>query len=320
MNLLIYFQSQAFAEDYALNGTPHKKATYKHFFSRLSQKGLTVYVGNQDEGYLGQQVFHKLLRFENDTFTPVSESVRIDCIFDRSSSKNSPPLELITIMYNALEFRAFCESKARTYEILHKYMPKSSMVRSSAELSVALNAMRFYDKVVMKPVFGMKGKGIIIESPRILLKKNLYIDNPFLIQEFIDTSYGIPSVTDTYHDIRAIIINNACVLTSIRTPKEGNLLANVAQGGSIREIPLESLPKNTPAFLADVIQIIQQQFHNPFYSIDFCFNAQGKSYIFELNDRIGFPLSTMEHAMFFAEELAEAIHLFSLTLSHSIDA
>jgi glutathione synthase/RimK-type ligase-like ATP-grasp enzyme len=312
MNLLIYFQGQAFAEGLALRTHPRKIDTYRYFFRAITERGFTLYVGSQDVGYIDNQTFQHLLKYENGNFVSVKHPVKMDVIFDRSSARNVIPQELHALIFNTTVFKNVCESKALTYEMLHAYMPKSVLVQNTEQLAVAIQSMQSTEKIVLKPVHGMKGEGIIIDSPQAILAKKIALQQPSIVQEFIDTSLGIPHITDTIHDIRMIIINNTCVLTSIRTPKKGSLLANVAQGGSIRELSPSLLSPSILSRIKEVQSIIQKQFGNPFYSIDFGVHTNGHPYIFELNDRIDFPDSSMQHSQLFAEELATALHLFSL--------
>jgi len=143
----------------------------------------------------------------------------------------------------------------------------------------------------------MQGKGIVIDSPEKLSTITLEEGVEYCLQEFIDTSKGIPGIVRGYHDLRIIIVDGEIVLCHVRTPKEGSLLANVAQGGSIREVPLEIIPSNILRRVADTQAHIDQRFDFPLYSIDFGIQ-NAIPFVFELNDQIGFPSEEMRHELF----------------------
>ena len=95
-------------------------------------------------------------------------------------------------------------------------------------------------------------------------------------------------------------------MAHVRTPKDGGYLANVAQGGSIKEVELEKIPKPIMEVVLDIQKKIDDKFDNPIYSIDFGV-MDGKPYVFELNDQIGFPREDMASAKNFVSSLVEAL-------------
>ena len=85
-------------------------------------------------------------------------------------------------------------------------------------------------------------------------------------------------------------------------------MANVAKGGSIKEIPLEKIPNDILDAVKKIHEHIEQLYPKSCYSMDFGYDAnRRKVFLFELNDRIGFPRPSMPHATLFAEELAKSI-------------
>lgn len=153
----------------------------------------------------------------------------------------------------------------------------------------------------------MCGKGIIIDFPSNMGSVELDPTKKYVLQEFVDTSKGIPSITSGHHDIRIIIVNGKITLTHVRTPQKGSFLANVAQGGSIREI----LPEDIPDFIKDIAKniqsIIDTNFNFPLYSIDFGVQDQRTPFVFELNDQIGFPRENMRQHTDFIDGLLDSL-------------
>ncbi|NTW46057.1 MAG: hypothetical protein HGB18_03345 [Candidatus Moranbacteria bacterium] len=189
------------------------------------------------------------------------------------------------------------------YGHLSDFMPKNITIRSKEELRSALDEFDAGDIVVLKPSKGMQGNGILIGPASEIALSTLEPEKEYSLQEFVDTSKGIPGVIDGRHDLRIIIVEGQIVLCHVRTPKEGSFLANVAQGGSIREVPL----KEIPAFILDRVSEIQEsidtEFDLPLYSIDFGVAGGKTPFVFELNDQIGFPSEDMDYEEFIRRTL-----------------
>ncbi|MBU0598456.1 hypothetical protein KKF61_05740 [Patescibacteria group bacterium] len=82
-------------------------------------------------------------------------------------------------------------------------------------------------------------------------------------------------------------MNGRIVQTYIRIPKQGSLLANVAQGGKMLEIKKSAVPKKAIK-IAFLIDKKIKRMGNRMYAMDFGFE-NGRPYVFELNPRAGFP-------------------------------
>ena len=106
--------------------------------------------------------------------------------------------------------------------------------------------------------------------------------------------------------MRIAIADGKIVLAHVRTPKPGSLLANVAQGGSIKEVPLGMIPKNVLRIVRAAQNKIDEKFNYPLYSIDFGL-AKNKVLIFEINDQIGFPTEEMKNAKGFVNQTLKSL-------------
>jgi glutathione synthase/RimK-type ligase-like ATP-grasp enzyme len=142
---------------------------------------------------------------------------------------------------------------------------------------------------VFKPIKGWGGSGILIsDDDQEIIKhaqnKALY---PAILQEFIDSSKGIHGVIDGLHDFRVIVVNGRIVMTSVRQPKEGSRLANVAQGGSLLEVPIEKLPDSAKEMVYKIDKKLAI-YKNRIYSVDMVFSEGKKPYLVELNSWPGF--------------------------------
>ena len=149
----------------------------------------------------------------------------------------------------------------------------------------------------------MKGDNIEFGTPNEL--KKYRIKKAVLIQEFKETEAGIPGLCKGRHDMRIVIIDGKIVWATIRQPKGKSFLANVAKGGSIKEIEIKDVPKSLTPIIKDLTKIFKKKYFNPIFSIDFGFE-NGKPFIYEINDQIGFPLPKMKKNIF-VEELTKIL-------------
>ncbi len=194
-------------------------------------------------------------------------------------------------------------------EFLGDSMPKSNCIRTQENLLLHLDDYKEIPRVVLKPARGMQGKDIIIDSPQNIARTELKAATEYTLQEFVDTSSGILGITSTYHDLRVVIVNGETVLSHVRTPKHGSLLANVAQGGSIQEV----LTKDIPDFIRDATRKIQslidEKYDFPLYSIDFGIQNKTTPFVFELNDQIGFPSEIMTGSKTFINRVLKSLEI-----------
>ncbi len=153
----------------------------------------------------------------------------------------------------------------------------------------------------------MCGKGIIIDFPTNLKQTELNPKMEYVLQEFVDTAKGIPNIVMGHHDLRIIIVNGKMTLAHVRTPKEGSLLANVAQGGSLQEIRLENIPHFIKNTAQKIQSLVDTTFNFPLYSIDFGIQNQNTPFVFELNDQIGFPQENMSQYPAFIDGLLDGL-------------
>ena len=106
-----------------------------------------------------------------------------------------------------------------------------------------------------------------------------------LVQEFIESrsfsKYGIEGP----HDFRVILVDDDPVEAYFRVPKEG-LIANVAQGGSLRYVELEDISDKVLVIIDEVKEIASKLRPN-FYSVDFMFDVDNRPWVVELNSKPG---------------------------------
>jgi len=115
--------------------------------------------------------------------------------------------------------------------------------------------------------------------------------------------------------LRVVITNGRVVWCHVRTPARGEFTANVARGGTIREIDYQKqVPETVKKIVAKIAPIFYRQYDNPVFSLDFGMSPDGPR-IFEINDRMGFPRWEMKNRDTFLNALIEN---FEMKLGHGL--
>ena len=142
------------------------------------------------------------------------------------------------------------------------------------------------EKIVLKPRDGNSGKEVFIGSKEEIIKMKLNQTNDYIIQEFIDTSFGFKSIgVKGIHDFRVTIINGEIVDSYVRRPQTG-LISNTSLGGIIVPVPKRKISQS----VLDIIRYVDNKFKafKPrVYSIDMMQDPNGRIYLTELNSKPG---------------------------------
>lgn len=304
-NIVIYWCDFRGKKSNLLSFLGSKKKVYLNLFDEISKKH-DLFLCFGSENSIGKMKFKGCYLYDGQEFKRKKDIIKADAVLDRSRNLSFPgktKAEKEKIL-NQIDFKILAGDKWTFYNNFKKYCPQTHLAESKKDLAEALVSFEDDEKVVIKPRFGLKGNGIIIGK-----KKDVQIDKiskyPVIVQEFCETKGGFLYKT-LRNDIRVVIINGKPVYSVIRIPKKGSLLANVAQGGSIRQIPLESLPREVTSIVSSISRTIKKSYNNPFYSIDFGITKNGPV-VFELNNFIGFPLIKRKNHDIFVTELAKVL-------------
>lgn len=288
-----------------------KKKVYQYFFEYGNSQNLDMFIAAGKDNHLGRSVFKNLLFFDGKVFVKKIESIIVDAVYDRSGGVGFPPENISHKTLNSRNFKALCYDKNIMYDYFKEFMPKSFRVISREDFLKKLSLFKEEELVVLKPASGLGGKGIFIDVPKNLANLNKGLKKEYVLQEFVDTSCGITDIVQGKHDFRVVIVGGKIVLAHVRTPKAGSLLANASQGGTIKEVSLEKIPENILDVVRKVQNKIDKKFDFPIYSVDFGISCEGKPYVFELNDQIGFPSPKMKNYKFFIENLIKSLKKLS---------
>lgn len=217
-----------------------------------------------------------------------SGPIKPDLVYDKTSSRSDrdPVRELIIARYRFMDDPAFTRFANDKYEMsraLPQYFKAYQKFGDAAAFAAFLKQFPG-SRLVIKPVSGSGGRGVhIVTREEAAL---LTLEFPVIVQEFIDSSHGIPGITDTYHDLRLVFIGDELVYSYVRTPKEGSFLANIAQGGSMRIVPSEALPESLLSIIRDS-QRLFARFPHKTYTIDVMFDELARPWIIEFNTMPG---------------------------------
>jgi glutathione synthase/RimK-type ligase-like ATP-grasp enzyme len=283
-----------------------KLDVYLRLLELMSEAGWEVYILTR-KTYHGNGVFEGGWLFNKGKFILVKNRLKIDLIYDRTGGIDFPlPNDDLGVI-NDREFKILAWDKWETSKIIGKYMPQTILVKERKDLAKVLSEIKS-DTVVLKPTNGLKGIGIYIGPKNGAMEFEFSKKYPqYIAQEFIDTDGGIPGVTDGMHDLRIVIVNGTPVWCHVRVPADGSLLANAAQGGNLTEVNYQNVPDNIKDIVSEVSKIFTGKFSNPIYSLDFGIGKDGKPYVFEVNDQMGFPKWGMKNRDVFLREIIKNI-------------
>lgn len=307
--IVMFYKKERVFTNHPFEKELEKKNVYHYFFEQGSALGFDMYLVAGINKYLGALSFSRPLFFNknNGSFEVIDGTIRADAIIDRSGGLSFPPEEIKEKVLDNLAFKKICWNKSLMYNYLKGYCPTSYLIKSATELKKNLRLFNAETPVVLKPSAGLKGIGVTIGFPaQIASLKDIDYRQNWILQEFIDTSRGIKRLVAGYHDLRVVIVNGKIIFSHIRQPKLGNKIANVAQGGSIKELALEDIPESVLRITKKLQKKIDTNFDKPLYSIDFGL-CDKKAFVFEINDTIGFPSEKMSCYRLFINEVLSAL-------------
>jgi len=271
--------------------------TYQHCYESLyrwaAEEKVLIFRASTSWYDKKKKVFKNAWTFTNNKWKRVY-NIKPDLIYDKTKltpENNYFKQEIKDIfpIINNTDFTLLLDNKFFTSLLFPKFSKKHYLVNNFEDLKNTIKKIKG-KKIVLKKNSGSGGKDvIIIEKNKInKLKKNDFKD--FSVQGFIDSSKGIKGITDGFHDLRLVFINDELIYSYIRIPKKGSLLANLSQGGSMQIVKAKDLPRSTNKLIEDVKEKLSS--YNPkVYTIDIMFDEKQLPWIVELNTMPGLYFS-----------------------------
>ena len=276
MKKIVVFFKQPGAKDYPFNKQEYWNA-YQELEKEIQLLGAEFYVVRSQGTYLGNGRFAQSWKFEDGDLVESGEVIA-DIIYDKGEFVSDDTVDVL----NSHFINDICTNKWRTYELFPSFCPKTVLVHSEEEFLEELPNLNG-DKKVIKPLDDEEGNGVFIGDDDYIKKSPR--EFPLLVQEFLDSSDGIPGIVEGIHDLRVAIMSGEILFSFVRTPPEGELLANVARGGNLFVLKPEEIPQEA----MDLVYAIDKSFKeykNRFYGVDIAFTPDGPK-IIELNSRLG---------------------------------
>ena len=274
-----------FFDDRNFDEYPFDVAEYRTFYHDLAKsihgRGGRLFIVRDASTYEGDNVFRGGWEFDGEEFIRSEKELRFELLYNKGHVRPERGDHVI----NRFDFDDLCTDKWRTYEFFSDLHPKSVHVGSADDVADALNELST-DMIVAKPVAGERGRGVLV-LPKAKLP-GCITEYPSILQEFIDTSGGIPGLAPGSHDFRILSAAGDIIASYIRTPPEQSLIANVAQGGTEITVPIDAIP----AGALEVFEIVDTRlegFTERLYSLDLGLDTDGTWRIIELNAKPGPP-------------------------------
>ena len=304
-NIIIWIKS---SQKETFSSLYHKGASYKDLVVRLASRN-NVFFAYDASSYQGNDLFFPVSEYKNGELIVSGngeKKIKADVIYNLGNIPGDDFIVRDAKITNTPVFKKFFASKFDAYTLLSAFFPKTIFIDNEAAFSEEIKNI-VGEPIVFKPNTGTGGRDV-----RIFNRADAVLDEEMkkiilqgaLLQEFIDTSRGIPGICDSYHDLRLATVNDTIALTHVRTPAPGSLIANYQQGATIRELAREDLPPVVISFHAKVHAIIARKFPHPMYTMDIGLNSQGQPQLFEINSTTAFPWPEFESKDFFIEQLA----------------
>lgn len=286
--LAIYF-SEPGVNDYPFNDPylgRHFFEAYCWLSDRLKERGIETYVVRGD-CYLGEGRFKSGWKLVDLESVEVNEEFAVDLIFNRDSKQTIPDIRDCRLL-NDPDFDQLCVDKLETFKVFKEYSPRTGILADFAEYQSLVDGFvdQADDLIVLKRNFDCGGHGIYIK-PANEVAEDLYDDwSGIIIQEFLDSSMGIPGLVEGMHDLRVNVVNGEPKIAFLRMPAEGKYLANLSQGGSSLELELDQVPEAVMELVDGVSDYVGQHYGSHLFSADFM-NSQKGYKLIEINSRPG---------------------------------
>ncbi|EKE15980.1 MAG: hypothetical protein ACD_11C00057G0005 [uncultured bacterium] len=290
----IYYEDDWNKEGVPIDSEPTRKS-FEDMHERGFKKGYEMFRASIQWYNLKSGTFEKTWKFRNGEWIKEEKPVRPDLVFDKVGGVRDYEFFDLKMkmaqkskVFNHPLFKTIYSNKLSQYLILSDFMPKSFLAIDKKELEEALKNI-LSEKVVLKPVYGSGGFGIIItEKSKAISEWGEY---PVFIQEFIKNENGIPgfSKEGEIADLRMIFFNHEFRYALSRIAKKGSLFTNFHQGATAVMVPEDKIPDSAKAMAAEIIKKLSV-IKKAHYSLDFMFTKEGMPLLIEMNTTPGVDL------------------------------
>ena len=252
---------------------------YQDLMLALSERGVDSYIVSDMSTYMGNGTFSEA--YAIDTKRGLDdlikhENITVDMVFDRG---NFLGRDVLTI--NDPYVFEIGASKIKMFENFAEFQPFSIVCNDFESVKQAFEKIEGKN-IVVKEEEGYGGKAVYIGEKSDVITR-LPTNYPLLVQEFLDTSMGVPGFATGVHDIRLSLCGGELVGCYIRQAEDGKLHSNVSQGGTMIFMDINDAPKEA----VDAAYKIDELFtaYPRYYSADFVNTAKGWK-LLEINPQL----------------------------------
>ena len=262
------------------------------------EKNIEMFRASIDWYDFEKNVFRKAWAFRNGKWIKIKSDIKPHLVYDKVAGRHDfiafdKKLRMSSKvkMFNNPLFRMMVNNKLSQYAIFGKFMPMSFVAMNKEDLARIFSKIES-KKIVVKPLYGSGGKGIVIDQKEKAIKKKYAY--PVLVQEFIVSEKGIPgfSKNKEISDLRLVYMNHKLSYALSRIAKKGSLFTNLHQGASGVVVPEKYISKEVKNISKSIIKKLEM-FPQAQYSLDFIFSNSGKAYLVEMNTTPGIDLITI---------------------------
>lgn len=282
----VFFDAPGY-DDYPFNHADYAQA-YHEVAKGIEDRGARFCIVRGISSFRGGNRFEGYWEFDGATFARKEDPIDLDLVYDKGYFVGDASSKLL----NDAEMNLICTDKRETIRLFPALSPKTTEAKDRATLERIMRQWP-WPMAVAKPVDGAEAKGVVIGSPAEVLAAEH--EFPVIVQQYIDTSGGIPGIIDGVGDLRTILVDGEIALTYARSAKPGTLISNVSKGGK----EIEVLPENRPKEAMDIAFAVDRTFRpmsaHRVFCVDCARDADGKWYVIELNSKPG--LSTRDYGV-----------------------
>lgn len=293
--IVVIYNENDWNKKVPLEDSPESRKAFEDWHERGLMNGIEMYRASIYWYDIKRNVFKKAWAYRDKEWKKINSSIKPNLIFDKIAGKYDysmfdykMAISAKVKVFNHPLFRTMLDNKLAQYLYLGEFMPLSFLATDVDKLNKSFNKIKS-SKVVIKPLYGSGGAGIIIEE-----KDNVARDKvkfPVLVQEFIKSEQGIPgfSLKNETSDLRMIFINHKLIYALSRIAKKDSLFTNFHMGATAVIVPVESIPKLAHQIVKKIIKKLAV-YPEANYSLDFIFTNDKKPILVEMNTTPGFDL------------------------------
>lgn len=291
-NMVVIYMRDDWHRRIPIKSIPTRKS-FEDWHERGQVAGIEMYRASIKWYDVNKNVFKKAWAYRDGQWVKIKKAIKPNFVFDKIAGKYNHQLfdfKLVMIkkvkVYNHPLFRMMLDSKLSQYLLFEEFMPKSILATSAGELEAAVKNITS-SKIVVKPLYGSGGSGIIIDQKGKVLRSRIIY--PVLVQEFVG-SQGIPGFPqrNKVADLRMVFINHKLIYALSRVAKKGSLFTNFHQGAVAVLVPNKLIPKSTIKVANKIVKKLKF-YPEANYSLDFIF-SRSRPILLEMNTTPGFDL------------------------------